>query len=97
MLADGEFLVWTLRQIAVSCKSGVLDTATTENMQCLVMKMRGSLTGLYDYQFQVIPFCCMPPRVEARPEPSASPARTADSPHRMCGAGMRCAECGSVR
>jgi hypothetical protein len=57
--ADGEFIVWALRSIAINANNGVLDSATTENMQNLVMQMRSSLTGLYDYQFQVMPFCCM--------------------------------------
>lgn len=55
--AYGEFLVWVLRCISSASSRGVLDAATTENMQSLVLQMRAGMTGLYDYQFQVIPFC----------------------------------------
>ena len=60
--AYGEFLVWVLRCISSASSRGVLDAATTENMQSLVLQMRAGMTGLYDYQFQ------------ARSSPHSNPA-----------------------
>lgn len=53
----GEFIVWVLRAIECAVVEGKMIMATAENAQAQLLQMRAGLTGLFDFQFHVIPFC----------------------------------------
>jgi len=53
----GEFIVWVLRAIECAVVEGKMILPTAENAQAQLLQMRAGLTGLFDFQFHVIPFC----------------------------------------
>ena len=56
-VAYGEFLIWVLRIIDLGTQEGTVSHASAENMQQAILQMRMGMTGLFDLQFHVIPFC----------------------------------------
>lgn len=53
----GEFMVWALRGIEYASSQGTISFASAQNCQGQILSMRAGMTGLFDLQFQVIPFC----------------------------------------
>lgn len=53
----GEFLIWALRGIEYASSQGTISFASAQNCQAAILSMRAGMTGLFDLQFQVIPFC----------------------------------------
>jgi len=56
-LSYGEFMVWVLTSIEQNAHAGRISVATLENCQAMILAMRAGLTGLFDLQTHVIPFC----------------------------------------
>jgi len=56
-IAYGEFMVWALRLLDQAAARGTIHNATLENCQQAILSMRQGMTGLFDLQTHVIPFC----------------------------------------